>query len=260
MSPPDSKAAAVAARFAWMETVSLDKRANGTPMRLVVIMSALIGTEGYAWAGRETLAKLAGIDKSNVKDALLKLVDLGYLRIERNAKTGRGQTDRFWPVGVSGASPVWARYRSLKDNGGRADPPSETVTAATAHPERGVDSPERGVDRPAKGGPSAPRLLEHTPTKETGSDPNGSGARKLAPGSSRIWKGSEGDPLPPDFPDAEAMSSARWDMESGGVGLDLEAERRAFRSHHCAVRCLQRDWNRSWEIWIDKAITREQAA
>lgn len=247
----------IKARFAWIETVALDKRTAGIPMRVAVILSALIGEKGYAWPGRDTLAAIAGSDKSNIKDALKKLVDLGYLRIEANVKQGRGCVDHYWPTGHPDASPVWSRYRIVTGQRGSTHPPSDEPEQ---EPEWGVPRPARGVSGPDKGGVETPRLLEGTPDSRTPySEPNGS-ADAVAPASrSRVWKGSEGSPLPSDFPDDEAMATAHSWMSFDGVNLNLGAEREAFRRYHYSVHCLQRDWMQSWEIWIEHAIDGQEA-
>lgn len=242
----------IKARFAWLETVALDKRTAGIPMRLAVILSAMFSEKGYAWPARPTLAAMCGSDLRNTKDALKKLVDLGYLLIEPNPKQGPNCTDRFWPIGFPDASPVWTKYREVTAQGGRTDPPYPEVDPAST---RGVSGTVRGVSGPKKGGLETPRPLEDTPiTRTPSSETNVSAAAFASARPSREWKGSEGEPIPAGFPDSEAMRDAADWVSFAGAQLDLGAEREAFRRYHFSVRCLLTDWHRSWEMWIDRAV------
>lgn len=258
MTDDPQSAERIATRFLWLETIALDKQTAGIPMRVAMILSTLINEQGYAWPGRETIAAIAGSDLKNVKDALKKLVALGYLRIEKNQRHGPTCVDRYWPAGYPDTSPVWARYReAAKKKGGSTRPPTDDLGEEA---ERGASAPARGVSGPDKGGAETPRLLEATPSTETPcSDPNGSAAACATASHTRKWKGSVGDPMPDGFPNSEAMQDASAWANSAGVHLNLGAEREAFRRHHFAVRCLMTDWPRSWEMWIEQAIERDAA-
>ncbi|MNS00322.1 hypothetical protein D3C72_315710 [compost metagenome] len=258
MSPPDSKAAEAAEKFARIETVVLDPRCSPLMVAVLVALSNYANSRRVAWPSYETLAFITGGAVQNVRIAVEKLEALAYITVARDNQPGRSKVNRYTLQPPRCAAPIRALREAL----------DEHRTKEKEARQRSPSGGEKEARQRAKGARvrvitgmlACPDPSERSLPDDPSSDPNGSGARQLAPGSSRIWTGSEGDPLPPDFPDAEAMSSMRLDMEIEGVALDLEAERRAFRSHHCAVRCLQRDWNRSWEIWIEKAITREQAA
>lgn len=257
MSPPDSRSAEAAEKFARIETVILDPRCSPLMAAVIVVLSNYANRKRMAWPSYETLAFITGAAVQNVRIAIEKLEAIGYITVARDDQPGRSKTNRYTLQPPRCAAPI----RALRD---ALDEHRTTEKEARQHSPSGGEKEARQRAKEARqrvitGMLACPDPSERSLPKNPSSDPNGSGARQLAPSSSRIWKGSEGDPLPSDFPDAEAMSIARWNMQEEGGVLDLEAERRAFRSHHCAVRCLQRDWNRSWEIWIEKAITREQA-
>ncbi len=187
-APDNQNAERMRARWTWVEAVALDKRTAGIPMRVVVIISSMIGEQGFAWPGREAIAVIAGSDRTNIKDALKKLEQLGYLRIEVNPKRGPKCVDRFWPTGIPDTSPVWARYRDWKAQGGSVDPSYSDEEAAAA---RGVSEPIRGVSGLDEGGVETPRLLEETPGKKTPcSEPNGSAS---AVASAKLFSWIDGD-------------------------------------------------------------------
>lgn len=259
MSPPRSKTDAVAARFAWQATVALDKRAAGLPLRIAVVLSEMVCEAGYAFPGRDTLARMLGTDKRNVKDALKKLVDLGYLRIEANQRRGPKCSDKFWPVGAKDGSPVWSRYREVQSQRGSVDPLNRDDGQEPAEPVRGVNPPKRGVLNVDKGGAQTPRLLERSLELDSSSDPNGSAVADAPASPAMRWKGSEGEPIPQGFPDEQAMQQAASWAEIAGVRIDLKAVRRAFLNHHYSVRCRLTDWERSWHMWVETAIDQEAA-
>lgn len=267
MSPPDrddrTKAEFASRKFAWTEALCLDTRLSAYRKTVGIILLAMVNqSDGYAWPSLATLAALSNGSEKAARDAINDLERLGYLRTQRGGgriEGKRGITSRFWPIWVSSKSPVTDALRERRSRLDDPQPPPQSEGSDTAEPPpQRNEPPPCGAINPHC---TVAQTLEVNPcTIEPSAEPNGSGARQLAPSSSRVWKGSDGEPLANDFPDSDAMNNARWTLQFEGVQLDLDAERRAFRSHHFAVRCLQRDWLRSWEIWIEHAITREQAA
>lgn len=179
MSPPPTKAAEVAARIAWVETVALDRRSSALSIRLATILSSMMGTAGYAFPSYEALAAISGASRKAVIETIAKLVDCGHLTVERDPRPGRSRVNRYRAVTPVEQQPVWAAWRAWKQS--RAGDPSADEEESP-FPEKG-SPPEDGNSHP-----QVTRTLEVNPETEPGSDPNGSGARQLAPCSSRIWK------------------------------------------------------------------------
>lgn len=228
-------------------------------MRVAWALFEMTNEAGYAFPGRDTIAKMFRTDKRNVKDALKQLVELGYIRIEANPRRGPGRSDKFWLILVHEGSPIWARYREVQSLRGSLDPLSGDKDQVLSEPSRGVKSTLRGVSSVEEGGPETLRLLERSPEVDSSSEPNGS-ADAVAPAFHQDdWKGSEGDRIPAGFPDHGAMQDASMWAEVAGVELDLKQVRKTFLNHHFAVRCKQRDWEQSWERWVDQAITEAAA-
>ncbi len=251
MSPPPTKAAEVAARIAWVETVALDRRSSALSIRLATILSSMMGTAGYAFPSYEALAAISGASRKAVIETITKLVDCGHLTVERDPRPGRSRVNRYRAVTPTEQQPVWAAWRTWKQS--RVGDPSADEE----------ESPFSEKGSPPEDGNShlrVTRILELNPETEPGSDPNGSAAARATASLSREWKGSKGDPIPDGFPDDQAMRDAASWTEDAGVTLDLPAARRAFLDHHWAVRCKLPDWDRSWEMWIDKAIDSARAA
>lgn len=251
MSPPDTKAANVAARFAWIETVALDPRSSALSIRLAVTLSAMMGTAGYAFPSYEALAAITGASRKAVMETVTKLVANGHLIVDRDPRPGRSRVNHYRRAGALDQQPVWTAWRTWK----------QSRTGDSLADEEESPFSEKGsppTDR--KSHPQVTRTLEENPGRESGSDPNGSAAPFVAASLSNGWKGKAGDPIPHAFPDDEAMENAsRWaDLE--GVCLDLTSVRRAFLNHHYSVRCLLTDWPRSWEMWIETAIDRAKDA
>lgn len=258
MSPPDTKAAEAAEKFARIETVVLDPRCSPLMVAVLVALSNYANSRRVAWPSYETLAFVTGGALQNVRIAVEKLEALGYITVARDDQPGRSKVNRYTLQPPRCAAPIRALRDALDshrtaEKGARQRSPFGGEKEAR---QRAKEARQRVIS----GMLACPDPSERSLPDDPSSDPNGSDARKLASSSARIWKGTDGEPLPHDFPDHEAIDHARWILRSEGIELDLDTERRAFRSHHYAVRCLQRDWPRSWEIWIEDAILRTRDA
>lgn len=258
MSPPDSKATEAAEKFARIETVILDPRCSPLMVAVLVVLSNYANRKRVAWPSYETLAFITGAAVQNVRIAVEKLEALQYITVDRDEQPGRSKVNRYTLQPPRCAAPI----RALRD---ALDEHRTTEKEARQHSPSGGEKEARqrakgARERVITGMLACPDPSERSLPKDPGSEPNGSGARELAPSLSRVWKGTEGEPMPSDFPDEGAMQNADMMLSIEGIDLNLDAERQAFRSHHFAVHCLQRDWPRSWEIWIENAITRKQAA
>lgn len=263
-----AKADFASKKFSWIETLCMDPRVTDYQKAAGIILLAMVNrADGYAWPSLSTIGTLSGKSEKAARDMTARLEALGYLRIERN--TGRANTNRFWPVWVDGSSPVTDAARALRiarderAAKGKRSPDGEGSSAD--HHASGREKGSLATPKTSPAGDPPPhrrvtRTLEVNPDTEPSSETNVSAAAVATARLSGKWKGSEGDPIPEGFPDAAAMRNATNWAFSAGAGLDVVAEREAFRRYHFSVRCLLTDWDRSWEMWIDDAISREQAA
>ncbi|MBA4786568.1 MAG: hypothetical protein H2039_00865 [Brevundimonas sp.] len=257
MSPPDTKAADAASRFAWIETVALDPRSSALSIRVAVALSAMMGSAGYAFPSYDALASITGASRKAVMETVVKLAQNGHLTIDRDPRPGRSRVNRYRRVAVADSQPVWTAWRAWKQS--RTGDP---LSADEGFPDPQEESPftEKGSppeDR--KSHPQVTRTLKGNPVKEPGSEPNGSADADAPAFHQDDWKGSEGERIPAGFPDQEAMQDASMWAHIAGVDLDLKQVRKTFLNHHFAVRCRQRDWGQSWERWVDQAITEATA-
>lgn len=250
----ETKAERAAARFAWLEAIALDQRSTPLMMRLAAILSALANDKGEAWPSYETMARLSGAAVVNVRKAVDRMRECGFLEIEKDPRPGRSRVNFYHLAPAGNPQPVWTLYRRLQEE-------KEVCAHTRSGDEKGVRGHSKGVrQRSERGTPAYPEPLNRPLELEPSSDPNGSAAAFASASHSREWKGSKGEPIPSDFPDAQAMADARIDVEIAGVDIDLAATREAFRRHHYSVRRLLTDWPRSWAMWVEDAIARAEAA
>lgn len=257
MSPPDTKAADAASRFAWVETVALDPRSSALSIRLAVALSAMMGSAGYAFPSYEALAAITGSSRKAVMETVAKLVQNGHLTVDRDPRPGRSRVNHYRRTAVADLQPVWSAWRAWKQS--RTGDPLSSNECVPGPQE---ESPFTEKGSPPEDGNSHPqvtRTLKGNPVKEPSSATNVA-ADAFAPAFQQDdWKGSEGDRIPAGFPNERAMQDARAWAEIADVMLDLRHVRKTFLNHHFAVRCRQRDWEQSWERWVDQAIDEARA-
>lgn len=250
-SDRDKKAEA-AAKFALLETVALDDRCSPLMVRLVHVLASMTGSDGEAWPSYATLEFVTGAAKQNLQIAVERLFQIGYLvGIVKDTRAGNSKANRYRLATTLEPNPVWTLYRA-----------SEAYKHARQHAQPMMPPHARQHLKDARQRSFAAMLACPDPLNgPLGIEPGSDTTVSAAAGATASWKGSEGEPLPTGFPGEEAMRNARDQIEGiTGLSMDLEAERKAFRSYHYSTRCLLTDWDKSWEMWIHDAIDRAEPA
>ena len=165
MSPPETKSADVAARFAWVETVTLDPRSSALAIRVAVTLSAMMGSAGYAFPSYEALAAITGGSRKAVMEAVAKLVAHGHLKVDKSHRPGRSRVNHYRRTGIADQQPVWTAWRAWKQS---------RAGDSSASEEESPFSAEESLSTDTKSHPQVTRTLEVIPGRESGSDPNGS--------------------------------------------------------------------------------------
>ncbi len=246
-----SKAAEAAAKFALLETVALDDRCSPLMVRIIHVMSALANSDRTAWPSYDTLEFITGAAKQNVRGAVERLWNLGYIAtIEKDGRPGRSKVNRYKLKEVADTQPVWTLYEAWRDH-------KEACQHAPFLTQKEACQRAKEASRRARTGMLAcPEPLKRSPDVEDGSETTVSAAAR-APAQGHDEGGC---PLPTGFPHDQDMENADCWADFAGIAVDLRAERRAFRSHHYRTRSLLTDWPKAWEEWIDAAIARGTSA
>lgn len=264
MSARDKSQESVEKR-ARLQTALNDPQCTRLMVHLVEVLNEYADADRIAWPSYETLSFMTGAAEQNVKLAIKGLERLNYINVDRDETPGRSRVNHYRLLTPPCLAPIHALRTALKAHRDLVKAEKE----ARRHDGKSRRSPtEKEARGRLKGARTevlrvmlaCPDPLETSPPVHPSSDTTVSAAAFASASHSREWKGSEGEPLPSGFPDDPAMADAASWTEHAGVRLDLTAERRDFRSHHYAVHCLQRDWGRSWEMWIEDAINRAEAA
>lgn len=256
MSPPDTKAAEAAEKFARIETVILDPRCSPLMVAVLVTLSNYANRKRVAWPSYETMAFVTGAAVQNVRIAVEKLEGLGYIFVQRDDQPGRSRVNRYTLQPPRCTAPIRALRKAL-------DQHRDTEKQARQHSPCGGEKQARQRAKAARERILSGMLAYPDPSDDPSDDPGSAtnvAADAIAPAFHQDgWKGSEGERIPAGFPDQEAMQDASMWVSIAGVELDLKQVRKSFLNHHYAVRCKQRDWEKSWERWVDQAITEAAA-
>jgi DNA-binding MarR family transcriptional regulator len=256
MSPPDTKAAEAAEKFARIETAILDPRCSPLMVAVLVTLSNYANRKRVAWPSYETMAFITGAAVQNVRIAVEKLEALGYIVVERDNQPGRSKVNRYTLQAPRCAAPIRALREAL-------DQHRTTEKQARQHSPCGGEKQARQRAKAARKRILSGMLAYPDPSDDPSDDPGSAtnvAADAVAPALPlRGWKGSEGEPIPAGFPDEQAMRKAESWAQLAGVRLDLKAVRQAFLNHHYRVRCCLTDWDQSWERWVEQAIDQKAA-
>lgn len=257
-APERDRTDEAAEKFARIELAVLDSRCTPLMVSVLVALSNYANHKRTAWPSYESLAFITGGALQNVRIAIERLEAIGYIIVERDDQPGRSRVNRYHLQRPRCMAPIRTLRTALEDHRTAEKEARQRARSSSEKEARGRAKQARG--RALTGMLACPDPLEPSPPYDPSSDTTVSADAAASASPSREWKGSEGEPLPPDFPNDLAMADAASWAESAGVYVDLTAERSAFRNHHYSVRCRQRDWDKSWERWIEGAIQREEAA
>jgi DNA-binding MarR family transcriptional regulator len=84
-------------RMDWLAAIAADHKQRGLPLGVAVLLVAKYfnSDTGKAWPAIERLADDLNADRRNLRRAIERLVDSGYLRRHRNRNQGPGRTNTY---------------------------------------------------------------------------------------------------------------------------------------------------------------------